>query len=151
MPQFWFRSNMFHVDPKEDDETNPFCYGKELAQWLKQKFEQLGYSAEQIIPEDFGWCIVLSRDSGLLWVGCTNIRSDLYEKITEEQKSTYIPDGSALTWSVFVGIDKPPIWSTFFANRRAVVQNLEQAAQKIGTDLEAILTSEKQINLVPQP
>lgn len=28
---YWFKFDIFEIKPDEDDETNPGCYGKELA------------------------------------------------------------------------------------------------------------------------
>jgi hypothetical protein len=55
-----FRSDLFQVDPREDEETNPFCYGRELAEWVHIKFQALGYEAEPVIAEDWGWCVMLA-------------------------------------------------------------------------------------------
>lgn len=32
--QFWFRSTLFEIEVGEDKETNPLCYGRQLANWL---------------------------------------------------------------------------------------------------------------------
>jgi hypothetical protein len=150
MQQFWFHSNLFHVDPAEDEETNPFCYGRELAQWAKDKFSQLGYMPEEVFPEDWGWCVMLSRESGMLWLGCSNIRSHLYEQVSQERKKTFVPDGSALTWTVVVGTDKP-FWSFRIAKRRAAIERLEKEAHKVALELETILKAEVRITLVSRP
>jgi hypothetical protein len=150
MDQFWFRTAMFAVDPKEDEETNPFCYGRELAQWLKQKFDERGYTTEPVIPEDFGWCVILSRRDGLLFVGCGNVRSELLESVPPAEKAGFRPDGAAMTWTAFVATDKPG-WSLRFTQRRASLERLAQAAATAEVDLAAILGSESRIALVDEP
>ena len=34
MDQFWFKTNLFDIEPNEDEETNPRIYGKQFAHWL---------------------------------------------------------------------------------------------------------------------
>lgn len=150
MQQLWFRTDMFAVDPKEDEETNPFCYGKELACWLESRFRERGYSPEPVFPEDFGWCVMLSRESGRLWIGCGNMRSELYEQIPPEKKLGFVPDGAKLTWTAFVATDKPA-WSFRAAKRRAAIEQLEHAAARAAAGLEDILKSERRILLVEEP
>jgi len=50
--QFWFKSTLFEIEPGEDKETNPRCYGKHLANWLRQKLVEKGYAVEGVGPED---------------------------------------------------------------------------------------------------
>ena len=150
MDQLWFRTDMFAVARDEDEETNPFCYGRELAGWLKGKFEERGYAPEATIPEDWGWCVVLSRKEGLLFVGCGNLRSELLESVPPAQKAAFVPDGAAMTWTAFIGSDKPG-WSIRFGERRAAKERLAKAAAKAKADLGNILKSEGRIVLVEQP
>src|SRR4051812_18127049 len=100
-PTLQFRSDLFQIDPKEDEDTNPFCYGKALAEWVRSKFEERGYKPEPVVPEDWGWCVVLKREPFLLWVACGNDRSEFYDRVTPEQKSSFVPDGREVTWSCF--------------------------------------------------
>lgn len=86
-PTFQFRTDLFPIDPREDEETNPFCYGRSLAQWVRSKFAELGYFPEPIVPEDWGWCVILHREPFLLWVACGNDRSEYYDKVKPEQKA----------------------------------------------------------------
>src|ERR1043166_9062637 len=77
---YWFRSARFEVEPGEDKEINPGIYGKQLAEWLKARLEERGYKIEPIINEDWGRCLMCSRDRFLLWVGCANM-TDLSEPV----------------------------------------------------------------------
>lgn len=65
-----FRTTMFREVIGEENETNPECISKELAEWLFQKLPQNGISVLEIIPEDWGRCILVSRKPYLLWIGC---------------------------------------------------------------------------------
>jgi hypothetical protein len=54
MNGYWFKSNIFEIEPGEDEEINPRIYGRQLAIWLKDKLEKRGYKIEPIINEDWG-------------------------------------------------------------------------------------------------
>ena len=73
MNGYWFTSSLFKIEPGEDEEINPGCYGRQLAVWLKKQLEERGYSVEPIINEDWGRCLMCSRDPFMLWVGCGNM------------------------------------------------------------------------------
>ena len=81
--QVTFQTDFFKPIAGEDEETNPGRYGKALAQWLMAQLKQRGVAVEGVIPEDFGWVVVLSRKPFMLWLGCGNT------------------DGSTTEWSVF--------------------------------------------------
>jgi hypothetical protein len=69
MEDYWFKSSLFNIVPDEDEAANPQCYGKELSAWLGTKLSNLGYTVE-VVPEDWGWCVMCSRKPYSLWVGC---------------------------------------------------------------------------------
>ena len=62
MDGYWFTSKLFTVEAGEDEEVNPGRYGRQLATWLKAQLEQRGYGVEPVITEDWGRCLMLSRD-----------------------------------------------------------------------------------------
>lgn len=72
MDGYRFTSDLFRIEPGEDGEINPRLYGRQLAQWLKLQLESRGYEVEPVIAEDWGRCLMCSRDPFLLWVGCGN-------------------------------------------------------------------------------
>jgi hypothetical protein len=149
-PQFWFRSTLFKVAPDEDDQTNPFCYGRELAEWLKSRFRTLGYEPEEVIPEDWGWCVMLQRRPFLLWIGCANVYSDLFESIQPEHKSNFVPEGSSLTWTCFVGSDILP-WQKYYWKRLFGNKEEGKLIQKVADEIEGVLGAEKEIHLTDAP
>jgi hypothetical protein len=146
---FLFRSDLFLVDPKEDEETNPFCYGKSLAEWIRIKFEELGYKPEPVIPEDWGWCVVLNRQPFMLWVGCGNDRSEFYSKVTPEQKESFKPDGREIKWSCVVGSDTP-IWTPFFWRKLAGLASTHDQVNTVTRQLQSILSNEPRIRPAPE-
>jgi len=101
MNGYWFTSSLFQIEPGEDAEINPGCYGQQLAIWLKTQLEHRGYSVEPIINEDWGRCLMCSRDPFMLWVGCGNVADP-------EQSGTAYP-GRPVVWHCFVVAELP--WS----------------------------------------
>ncbi len=82
-PQVTFQTDFFKPLPGEEEETNPGRYGKALAQWLGERLKERGVTVEGVIPEDFGWVVMVSRKPFMLWLGCGNT------------------DGSTTEWNVF--------------------------------------------------
>jgi len=96
---YLFKSDLFEIVKGEDDETNPGCYGKSLSDWLSSKLSNKGYSTE-IIPEDWGWCVMCSREDMWLWVGCGTM-------ILEEYDDKNPPLGSEVRWTAFPVVETP--------------------------------------------
>ncbi len=54
--KYCFTSDLFEIEEREDEDTNPGMYGKSLAKWLSEKFKDLGYvgteydAEEDIVP-----------------------------------------------------------------------------------------------------
>jgi hypothetical protein len=149
-PQFWFRSDLFSIDTREDEETNPFRYGRQLATWLSSQFRSLGYSPEAVIPEDWGWCVMLKRRPFMLWVGCGNVQSEFFYRMKPEDKVAFVPEISRVTWLCFVGTDVP-IWTPFFWQRLLRMANTAEAVTKVGAELETLLRKEHRIQLTDEP
>ncbi|MDZ7919291.1 hypothetical protein [Rhodoferax sp.] len=141
-----FRSDLFQVDPREDEETNPFCYGRSLAEWVSSKFQEMGYEPEPVIAEDWGWCVMLRREPFMLWVGCGNDRSEFYSKVTPEENASFVPDGRAIEWSCFVGTDAP-IWTPFFWKKLFGRASTVEQVRVVTDQLRAILAKEPRIRV----
>jgi hypothetical protein len=145
-----FRSDLFQIDPREDEETNPFCYGRSLAEWVRNKFVELGYEPEPVIPEDWGWCVMLTRKPFMLWVGCGNDRSEFYSVVKPEQEASFVPDGRRIVWSCLVGADVLP-WTAFFWKRLVGRASTGEHTAVVVAQLRAALLSEPRITLVDEP
>jgi hypothetical protein len=136
MTEFYFRSDLFQVEPGEDNETNPQRYGKQLSQWLKMKLEKRGYPIEEVIPEDWGWCVMCQRQPYSLWVGCGNM---------DESESVSVGKGNEITWQCFV-VAEVPFLRKFFGR-----PNTAEGINKLTMELEKVLASEPRISLVNGP
>lgn len=148
-PTIFFRSDLFQIDPKEDEETNPFCYGKSLAEWIRTRFQELGYDPEPVIAEDWGWCVMLKREPFLMWVGCGTDRSEFYSAVTPEQKATFAPDGREVTWSCLVGTDIS-IWTPFFWKKLLGRASTHEQTNVVTHQLQSILNNEPRIKVSPE-
>ena len=133
MEGYWFKSSLFDLVPGEDEESNPQCYGKELSAWLGKKLSYLGYNVE-IIPEDWGWCVMCSRKPYSLWVGCGCMVDD--ENALNNE---------SIVWHCFV-VAEVPFIKRIFGN-----VNTQSGISKLTSELESILMGEPEIRLVEEP
>lgn len=134
---YWFTSSKFDIEPGEDEEINPRIYGRQLAVWLKARLEQSGYTVEDVITEDWGRCLMCSREPFRLWVGCGNLRD--YDTA---QPGDGPPAKEDVTWHCFA-TGEVPFWKRLFQN-----VDTGQAVSKLHTDLGNILRSDSEIRLV---
>ena len=135
---YWFRSARFEIEPGEDKEINPGIYGKQLAEWLKARLEDRGYKVEPIIHEDWGRCLMCSRQPFLLWVGCANM--------TDLSASPDAPPlKEQITWHCFATAEVL-FWKKLFRKIET-----EPALAKLRADLGEILTADPTITMVAEP
>lgn len=133
---YWFKSSRFEIEPGEDDEINPQIYGKQLAIWLKARLEERGYQVESIINEDWGRCLMCSRDPFLLWVGCGNVSDNI-----PASQDNNLPLKEDVLWHCFINAD------VFFWKRWFHKIDTATAVAKLDADLASILAAEKHITL----
>lgn len=95
--QIWFTSNKFKIIPGEDSETNPLCYGRQLAEWLCSSLTKLGYESAEVIPEDWGWCVLCFNKPFLLWVGCVSVHD-----YSTTKPSDPLPNSKDVIWTCTV-------------------------------------------------
>jgi hypothetical protein len=69
-PLLDFESSVFAVIAGEDEHTNPSVYGKALAQWLAEQLSAQGLPTDEVIAEDFGWCVPVDSKPYRLYVVC---------------------------------------------------------------------------------
>lgn len=138
MEGYWFKSSKFEIEPGEDEEINPGVYGRQLAVWLKARLEDNGYSVEKIIDEDWGRCLMCSRDPSMLWVGCANVRDLNFP-------SGHAPNKEDVVWHCFVTAEVP-FWKRVFHREETT-----SAIAKLHADLGRILRAEPQLELVDEP
>jgi hypothetical protein len=140
MDGFWFQSSMFDIEPGEDEEINPRMYGRQLANWLKGRLEQRGYDVEPVINEDWGRCLMCSRDPFMLWVGCGNVTD-----YSTAQASDPPPPKEQIIWHCFAVAEIPLLKRLF--NK----PDTGPALLKLNADLSDILSSDPRIVLTEEP
>jgi len=131
---FWFKSSLFAIEPDEDQETNPQRYGRQLAKWLGEKLQVFGYRVE-VIPEDWGWCVMCARQPFWLWIGCGNMDSDP----PGEQK--WAPKAEDVVWNCYA-VGERQFWRFF----RSV--DMRPAVEKLEKEVSSILSSQPEIQFV---
>jgi hypothetical protein len=139
MEGYWFKSSKFEIEPGEDEEINPRMYGRQLAIWLKARLEESGYSVEDIINEDWGRCLMCTRDPFMLWVGCGNM-TDM-----EATPDDPLPKKEDVVWHCFVTAE------VFFWKRLFRKIDTTHAVAKLQADIGRILAAEPTITLVEEP
>lgn len=131
---YWLRSQLFEVQPGEDSETHPGCYGKSLAYWIFTALKEHGVDVEDVFPEDWGWCVTTSRRAFTLEIGCGNV-----------QNGAALED---MTWHCFVNADvpfwKPWLWLTRRAEIKSEIARLDSV-------LRSCFSDEPRITLVAEP
>lgn len=140
---YWFQSSKFEIEPGEDAEINPQIYGRQLARWLKERLEQRGYAVEDVINEDWGRCLMCSRDPFALWVGCASITDD--DAAVDATGDAPPPAKEHVVWHCFATAE------VFFLKRWLRKIDPEPAVAKLDRDLGEILRSEPEITVIPEP
>lgn len=144
---YWFKSNLFEIEPGEDKETNPGCYGKILAEWLSGKFRELGYDTD-VIAEDFGWCVMCEHSDYLLWIGCGTVQG---EEFFENYNADTPPKLSDITWHVFPVLEVPFFKLKSKLNILLGRLDVKAPLGKLKQELQNILEAEKEITLCDEP
>lgn len=135
---YWFKSSKFEIEPGEDEEINPEIYGRQLARWLKERLEQKGYKVEDIIEEDWGRCLMCSREPFMLWVGCGSVTD-------HEPRGDGPPAKEDVTWHCFATAE------VYFWKRLFRKVETEPALSRLNADLRDILRAEPELTLVEEP
>lgn len=130
MDGFCFTSTLFEIEQDEGVQLNPGRYGRQLALWLGARFEERGY-APDIIAEDWGYCVMLSRDPFLLWVGCGNV-----------EETGIAPSKDVIVWHCFAATEASLLQKIFRKPQ------MHGALQKLHADLRAVLDEEPAIALI---
>jgi hypothetical protein len=140
-----FTSDLFEVEQGEDEETNPGCFGKALAEWLAVKLSTFGYETH-VIPEDWGWCVMCRTGAYLLWVGCCAMHDEDYY---ENYDPNAPPDGKDIEWYAFAHIEVPFFMLTSTLRKWFGHLDINTPHRKLAAELYSILSDEAGIELIP--
>lgn len=133
--QVYFRSPRFKPVDGEEGETNPGCIGKALGQWLCEEFKHRGYVDAELIPEDWGWCVMCSREGCMQWIGCGSVL--LSEACDENRETSWRAE--EIVWTAFPEAEIP--FYDFLGLFRRVTGrlNLSDIRVKLGQELRDVL------------
>lgn len=115
--QVTFETEFFRPVAGEEEKTNPGRLGQALALWLQEQLGARGVTVEEVIPEDFGWVVMVSRNPFMLWLGCGNT------------------DDSTTEWSIFP-VAEVPLFQRIFKR-----PNTEAAQAGLWQQVKAIVPS----------
>ena len=58
-----FESVVFPDASDGTGKTNSRIHGRDLANWLADQLREAGVPAQKVLPEDFGWCVLVKAES----------------------------------------------------------------------------------------
>ena len=71
-----FRSDSFPPYPGEEEEINPGCWGKRLAEFVHHGLKREGIDVIEPASEDWGWMVEIRNAEFPLWIGCGNLDAE---------------------------------------------------------------------------
>jgi hypothetical protein len=135
---YWLKSSLFAAEPGEDDESNPRLYGRQLASWIRQRFQSLGYPVEEVHAEDWGWCVMCQRDPYSLFIGCVSLADYEYARPGDPP-----PPTERLLWQVLPMAEMPPF--KYLLRRKP---DMQEGLARFDAQLRSTLESEPAIQIV---
>jgi hypothetical protein len=79
--QVTFETDYFEPVPGEEVHANQGRFGRALADWLAEQLRARGVDIEEVLAEDFGWVVMVSRKPYRLWLACGNTEGSRQEWI----------------------------------------------------------------------
>ena len=143
---YWFKSDQFNIQDGEEELTNPGRFGKSLAEWISSELSILEYETE-VIPEDWGWCVMCSRNEYLLWVGCGNVLTEEVLNSTQDNP----PDEKEIIWHVYTCIEIP--FYRLKSKLKKIFGFLDTTApkRKLDQEVKGILIANKTLSFCEEP
>jgi hypothetical protein len=139
-PRFSFRTDLFPIERGEDVATNPSCFGRALAEWLRARFRGLGYEVEDVIAEDWGFCVMLQRRPFMLWIGCRNE----FDGRGANPESGGEPPPQPVAWHCAV-VAEAPVWTRFFWSQLLGDADVGPPLERAADHLDALLCAEPRL------
>lgn len=138
--KYCFKSSLFQVEPGEDEETNPYIYGKQFSDWVAQRLRERGYEEAKANTEDWGWAVSCQSKPFYLYVACAS-----FVDYDETVDPSIVPKPDEITWQCFVAAEKPMLRNPF--KRMDILPDIN----KLQAMLFDILDSTNGITKVPEP
>ena len=121
-PLLEFRSSAFRDESGVDGATNPGIFGRALAGWVSEKLAGEGIATDEVLAEDFAWCVVCEVLSCRVYVACAGGNQEPFD------------------WQVFVFADDSLLSRRLFGKDRrleaieslfATVRNILRSAGEV--------------------
>jgi hypothetical protein len=139
--QVIFKSAAFPKYPNEDDELiNSNCWGKRLAEWVRDASPKQGIQTGDLDCEDWGWRVEVKNEAFPLAVCCGVM--DEFDEETGELASAKEGSDRLVQFTIFVAAE-PTFIQRIFKRVKT-----EPAVAKIGDSLRALVESNPQITEV---
>jgi hypothetical protein len=92
-----FETDRFNVSEVKEHFINPYCFGEDLAEWLRQRLALTGVNAGAPYREDWGWEMLTQHDSeqyylgvgGCLIEGAASKNDGAWRIMIEKNRSTW--------------------------------------------------------------
>lgn len=139
---YWFRATRFQVIRGEDGDTGPGIYGRQLASWLRDQLVAAGYRDAEVQAESWGWCVLVTDNPCLLWIGCGGVLDD---EDADEGTPVEPINGSAVLWHCHA------VAELSWLRRWWARGDAESAQRKLDLTLRGLLLAEPEIQLVDPP
>lgn len=81
-----FQSPSFNSTESLPHFINPYCFGDDVAAWLKEKLQETGYQVEGPDQEDWGWYLVCRGSDGSYYLDIGHT-GDEWQVILERRRS----------------------------------------------------------------
>ncbi len=133
-----FKSAAFPKYPNEDAEiVNAHCWGKRLAEFLRDGLPRFGVQTADILSEDWGWLVNTKNEGFPLWLGCGPV-ADVDEG--EVQPEEAARGGVSTEFVVFVTAE-PGFFQRLFSR-----VDTKPAVQGTAAALKSLLESSPEIS-----
>lgn len=136
--QVEFLSAAFPKYPNEDAElVNSNCWGKRLAEFIRDSLPQHGIDTKDILCEDWGWLVNVKHEPFPLWIGCGIMDEFSEDDVDDNLKDTLPRQSSSSTealtqFSVFITA-QPGFFRNLFkkVDTKPAVQKVVSALEKL--------------------
>ncbi|MCB1091999.1 MAG: hypothetical protein KDL87_10735 [Verrucomicrobiae bacterium] len=122
-----FKSSAFPKYPNEDEETvNENCWGKRLAEWVRDNLPRFDIGTEDILCEDWGWLVSLKNDDFPLWVGCGVVEEEGDDGTGEVEFGLFVAAEPGFLKRLFKKVDTAPAVARVEAALEKLVASSDQ-------------------------
>jgi hypothetical protein len=144
-PGQWFKSNKFRIRSGEDEEINPDTYGIELAEYIKEGMIKIGYEFDEILAEDFCWCVFFKLENLHVWVGCGSLTDEGSDYEYEPNNPPKVED---VSWHVFPVVEVPILPLGPWLKSLLGIHEVKPTLLKLEKDLKKVLESIEDIQFI---